>query len=122
MYVISVTQILLGAVVSNFCSNKFSATGRLCLELVVALNFFFCLQRIPNFLRIRLIRHTPALTPCASNSFCNRSGPCVSRVRLCAARTSTSTRCSSLACWLNGRPSRAQHPLDEKSNSGHRNG
>ena len=37
------------------------ATGSLCLESVVALNFRFYLQHIPSFLRIRLIRQMPTL-------------------------------------------------------------
>lgn len=40
----------------NFCSSKLGATGNVWLEFVVALNLRFCLQRIPNFLRMRLTR------------------------------------------------------------------
>lgn len=52
----SVTQALLGAATANYRSSRFGATGKLCLEYVVALNFRFYLQRRPSFLRIRLIR------------------------------------------------------------------
>ena len=38
-------------------------------------NLLFCLQRMPSFCRIRLIRQTPTRTPCSARSRCNRSGP-----------------------------------------------
>ena len=41
---------------------RLSATGRVCVESVVALNFLFCLHRIPSFFLILLIRNTPTLT------------------------------------------------------------
>src|SRR3989304_7884763 len=52
IYVISETQTVLGFSAAKFCFSKFSATGRLCLEFVVALNFFFALPAIP----LRFIR------------------------------------------------------------------
>src|SRR5512135_1265088 len=102
----SLTQTLLGSVVSNCCFSRFSATGRACLESVVALNFLFCLHRIPSFFRILLIRQIPTLTPWSLSSCCNLSGPYVSRVLLWAALISTSSLPSS---WARLEGSRLSH-------------
>ena len=50
------TQALFESVTANWRSSRSGATGRLCRESVVALNFRFCLQRRPSFLRRRLMR------------------------------------------------------------------
>lgn len=55
----SLTHTWFGLVVSNFWSNKFSATGKLCRESVVPLNFLFCLQCSASFLQIRLSDESP---------------------------------------------------------------
>ena len=47
----SLTHTLPGALTENSRFRILGATGKLCLESVVTLNFSFCLQRKPNFLR-----------------------------------------------------------------------
>jgi hypothetical protein len=74
-----------GSSTLKFCSSRFSATGRLCCEWVVALNFLFCLQRKPSFFRIRLMLCTPMSTLTLISSFCKRSSLNVCRVRRCTA-------------------------------------
>ena len=46
-YVMSPTYFWLGPVAVKSCCNRLGATGRLCLEFVVALNFFAALARNP---------------------------------------------------------------------------
>src|SRR4030042_3265495 len=93
----SLSHTSFGLVASKRWFSRFSATGRPCLESVVALNFLLCLHRIPSFFRILLIRQIPTLTPQSLSSCCNLSGPYVSRVLLWAALISTSNRPSSWA-------------------------
>src|SRR3972149_9469200 len=91
-YVISLTHTLFGSATANRSPRIFSATGRVCRESVVALNFLFCLQRIPSLLRIRLIRRTRTRTLCSARSSCSVSAPQTCRFRRCAALISTSSR------------------------------
>src|SRR5512139_1606819 len=91
----SLSHTSFGLVASNCWFSRFSATGSVCLESVVALNFLFCLHHIPNFFLIRLIRQIPTLTPWSLSSCCNLSGPQVSRVLLWAALISASNLPSS---------------------------
>jgi hypothetical protein len=46
-YVMSPTHFWFGAVVLKSCPSRFGATGRLCVEFVVALNFFAAFARNP---------------------------------------------------------------------------
>src|SRR5512136_1353496 len=91
----SLSHTSFGLVASNCWFSRFSATGSVCLESVVALNFLLCLHRIPSFFLIRLIRQIPTFTPWPLSSCCNLSGPYVSRVLLWAALISTSSLPSS---------------------------
>ncbi len=59
----SLTQARLGAGTEKSRANRSGAMGNVCLELVVALNFRFCLHRKPNFRRMRLIRSIPTNMP-----------------------------------------------------------
>ena len=61
----SLTHTLPGALTENSRFRILGATGKLCLESVVTLNFSFCfcLQRKPNFLRNVRTRYGVACTP-----------------------------------------------------------
>ncbi len=59
----SLIHTLLGDLAENSRFRILGATGKLCLESVVTLNFSFCLQRKPHFLRNVRTRYGVACTP-----------------------------------------------------------
>src|SRR5664280_2102272 len=64
----SATHFVLGLSATKFCSRRFSAIGRLCLEFVVALNFFFPLPTIALAFISRATRFSPHIVPCSRRS------------------------------------------------------
>lgn len=91
----SATQTSPGRLDAKFCSRRLSATGSLCFEFVVALNFLTCLHLIPSFLLPRFNLSRPMITPSTlASSSCNRSGPYVPRPRSCAT-----WRVEQSGCW-----------------------
>jgi hypothetical protein len=59
----SLTQTWLGVSTLNCCSKRFTATGSKCPELIVALYFLTCLNRILGFFLIVSIRQMATFRP-----------------------------------------------------------
>src|SRR5512143_3215622 len=79
----SEAHMLLGFSAAKFCFRRFSATGRVCFEFVVALNFFFAFPTIPWIFIRRATRFSPHIVPFARKSSVILGLPCALRLLLC---------------------------------------
>src|SRR6056297_2683054 len=80
MYVISETQALFGVETSNSLFKRFSFMGKLCLESVVILNFFFCIAFNPSSFISLSIRLILSCLPSFLSFSCIRGLPYVHRL------------------------------------------